>query len=201
MSTQNIVIIGASGGGPHILSRIFTGMPRLDGAIVVVQHMPAYINQAFSANLASVTPMTVKLAENGERLENGRLYVAPSELHLRLVQNEKIELAPGDKVNFVCPSIDVAMLSLTKDPGIRLYGIILSGIGTDGAKGIRHIKQLGGTTIAIEKDPNTITGMANEAVATGQVDWVLDPEQIRNKLMAMIGWKTDETVLSRRFPK
>lgn len=189
MDKRKIVIIGSSGAGLPILKTIFENMPRLQGPIVLIQHMPIYVNQTVCDNLAAKTEMTVKIAELDERLQSGVLYVAPSEIHLKLVQNHQIRLAGREKVNFVCPSIDVAMMSVVKEPSILPMGILLSGIGDDGIKGIGHIKRIGGITIALEKNPDIITNMADEAFAAGYVDWVLNPDEIRNKLMAHLGWE------------
>jgi two-component system chemotaxis response regulator CheB len=187
MCKLKLAVIGSTGAGLPILNSIFRNMPRLGGAIVLIQHMPAYINQSVRDNLANHTQLTVKLAGQDDPLKSGTLYLAPSELHLTIVSNERIRLVGGDKVNYVCPSIDVAMKSLTADPGVRILGILLSGIGDDGVEGIGFIKKLGGTTIALEKGATTIGGMTDEAVAAGHVDSVLSPEQIRVALMKHLG--------------
>jgi len=187
MVNSNIVIVGSSGAGLPILSSIFKNMPLLHGCIILIQHMPVYINQAVRDNLAQQTELTVKLAEEMDPVQPGFLYIAPSELHLKLVHNRQIHLLIGERVNYVCPSIDVAMLSLVSDPHARLVGVLLSGIGEDGVKGIRHIKKLGGVTIALDKKTAPIASMADGAIATGDVDFVLSPDQIRKKLIEQLG--------------
>jgi two-component system, chemotaxis family, protein-glutamate methylesterase/glutaminase len=187
MQKRNMAIIGSSGASLPILKSIFNTMPRLKGPIILIQHMPVYINQAVCENLDSQTDMTVKMADHDEILRPGILYLAPSEVHLRLEHNERIQLVAGARVNFVCPSIDVAMMSVTEVPHVRTLGILLAGVGDDGIQGISHIKRLGGVTIALDKKATPITGMADEAIATGDVDWVLPPEQIREKLMDHLG--------------
>lgn len=193
MTKHKIVIIGSSGSGLHFLKLIFEKMPKLEGSVVLIQHMPGYVNLSVRDNLAAQTEMTVKIAEEGEALQSGTLYIAPSEVHLKIEYNERIRLGGSEKVNFVCPSIDVAMMSLGNNIHTDLIGVLLSGIGDDGIQGIAHIKQLGGMTIALAKDDSAITGMAEEAVAMGSVDWVLNPSQIRNKLMATLGWEVKKT--------
>jgi two-component system chemotaxis response regulator CheB len=184
MNKCNMAIIGSSGAGLPILTSIFQNMPRLPGSVILIQHMPSYINQAVCNGLATITDMYVKIAEQDEHLRPGTIYVAPSELHLRLVRNNLIRLVGGEKVNYVCPSIDVAMTSLVKSPDFSPMGILLSGVGDDGAKGISHVKGLGGTTIVLDKKTTIISGMADGAVATGDVDFVLAPDQIREMLIA-----------------
>jgi len=201
MCKLKVAVIGSSGAGLPILNSIFRYMPKLRGAIILIQHMPAYINQSVRDNLAAHTRLTVKLAEQDEPLKPGFLYVAPSELHLKVVANERIHLFGGEKVNYVCPSIDVAMMSLTRDPAVRVMGILLSGIGDDGVEGISHIKRMGGNTIALEKKATTIGGMADEAVATGHVDSVLSPTQIREALIKHLGEDTGKPNAADRSPK
>lgn len=115
MSPRNIVIIGSSAGGPRILKEIFNGLPRLAGAIVLVQHMPKFINETLSKSLDDICDMTVRVAQFGEQLRSGIVYVAPSELHLELVDNRRIRMFTGSKVNFVCPAVDVTMRSVKKE--------------------------------------------------------------------------------------
>ncbi|MBN1892926.1 chemotaxis protein CheB [bacterium] len=188
MERRKIVIIGSSAGGPHVLGEIFRGMPKLRASLILIQHMPRFINQSLCDHLRAETEMTVKMAEHKEGLEPGVLYVAPSEIHIKIALNERILLERGDKVNFVCPSIDVAMMSLRPDPEVQFMGIILTGMGRDGAKGISHIKKLGGITIAQDKESSVIFGMPDEAIQTGHVDWILNPSRIRDKMIASTGW-------------
>jgi two-component system, chemotaxis family, protein-glutamate methylesterase/glutaminase len=184
MEKRNIVIIGSSGASLPILMSIFKDMPKLRGPVVLVQHMPYYINEAVRDNLANETTMTVKIAESDEPLKSGTLYIAPSEMHIKLVHNARIRLESGSKVNYVCPSIDVAMLSVEKDAGSRPMGILLAGVGDDGVKGICHIKRVGGVTVALDTSASTISGMAEDAIATGAVDFILGPEAIREKVVS-----------------
>jgi two-component system chemotaxis response regulator CheB len=179
-----MAVIGSSGAGLPILTSLFQDMPKLHGSVILIQHMPFYINQSVCKGLAAITEMHVKIAEQDERLMPGTVYLAPSELHLKLVHNNLIRLVGGEKVNYVCPSIDVAMTSLVKAPDLSPMGILLSGVGDDGVKGISHVKGLGGITIVLDKKTTIISGMADEAAATGDVDFVLTPDQIREKLIA-----------------
>lgn len=187
MENPNIVIIGSSAGGPRILKRLFTGMPFLNGCILVVQHMPKFVNDSLSGVLDDCTEMKVRIAKDGDKLERGHIYVAPSEIHLELVNNRTIRLCEGEKVNFVCPSVDVTMRSVKKTPGALLIGIILTGMGKDGAEGIRHIKEMEGITIAQDEETSVIFGMPREATETGAVDFVINPDEMREKLVELLG--------------
>jgi two-component system chemotaxis response regulator CheB len=184
---DRIIVMGSSAGGPRILKEIFSGMPKLNAGVVLVQHMPRFINQSLRESISRVTGMAVAVAEDGDMLENGKVHIAPSELHLRLVQNRHIRLIKGEKVNFVCPSVDVTMMSLKPMDGMYLYGVILTGMGRDGAEGIAHMKRIGGVTVAQNQETSAVFGMPKEAAATGCVDHVLSPAEIRERLIQWIG--------------
>jgi len=185
---KNIVIIGASAGGPRILKQIFIDLPRLEASIIIIQHMPKFVNNSLVETLGRYSKFDVKIAEDGDILTSGLAYVAPSEVHLKLVDNRKIRLYQGEKVKFVCPSIDVAMLSIEKSSSGKIVGIILTGMGNDGAEGLCHIKRIDGTTIAQNKETSTIFGMPNEAIKTSMVDFVLPPEQIKIAMKKLVGF-------------
>ncbi len=186
MGCPNLILIGSSTGGPKILRRLFAGMPTLNAAVVLVQHMPAFVNDSLCRTIASVTSMNVSLATDGLRLEAGRVYVAPSDIHLSLRNNRAITLRADEKVNFVRPAVDVAMQSVKKDPS-RKFGVILTGMGKDGAEGLRHMKQIGATTFAQDRETSVIYGMPKAAVDTGCVDHVDNPEGIRETLIKFVG--------------
>lgn len=184
---RTIVVIGASAGGPRALKTLFQGMPRLKASVIVVQHMPKFINDSLADSLASATRMRVVIAQNGDRLEDGTVYIAPSEVHLVVRHNRTIRLAHGQKVNYVCPSVDVTMNSLSMEFGASFVGVVMTGMGRDGADGIVHIKRIGGFTLAQDERSSSIFGMPKEAAATGCVDFVLPPDQIRVKIAELTG--------------
>ncbi|MCM2464757.1 CheB methylesterase domain-containing protein [Methanoculleus oceani] len=184
---RNIVVIGSSTGGPRTLETIFSQFPLVDAAIVIVQHMPHYINNSLCAHLAKTCLMEVKIGEDGEPVEHGTIYVAPSDVHLKLLGNRTIRLFDDEKIQYVRPSIDVAMTSLERHRGDRLVGVVLSGMGSDGAEGIRHIKSIGGTTLAQALRTCAIHAMPRAAFETGRVDQMLPPEGIREKIIRIAG--------------
>ena len=187
MLINHIIVIGASAGGPRILRELFNGMPRLNASVVLVQHMPKFINQSLCRTLDEVTDMHVKIARDGMDLEPGVVYVAPSEHHLSFMDNRLIHLHQGEKVHFVRPSVDVTMKSLNRQPNALLMGVILTGMGKDGADGIRHVKRLGGITLAQDEQSSIIYGMPKVAAATGDVDFIGTPIEIQKKLIDICG--------------
>ncbi len=188
MKKRNIVVIGISTGGPKTLKKFFDGLPLLDASIVLVLHIIKCANKSLCESLDRVTDMNVRLASHGEIMRPGVVYFAPSEVHLELINNKIIQLVDSPKVCFVRPSVDVAMKSVKKTIGDDITGIIMTGMGKDGAEGLSHIKTMcGGVTFAQDENTSVIWGMPKAAIDTGNVDYVLPPESIRNKLILQFG--------------
>jgi len=183
---RKLIIIGSSTGGPRILKRVFKDLPRLNVPIVLIQHMPEFINRSFKFSLDNLTDMDVTIANDGEILVGGKVYIAPSNIHLTLESNNTmIKLVQGEKVNFCRPAIDVAMKSLRKVPSQSILGVVLTGMGRDGADGLSYIKkELQGITISEDEESCIVYGMPKAAVETGDVDFVLNPEEVREKLIS-----------------
>ena len=181
-----LIIIGSSTGGPKTLKKIFSDMPTINASIIVIQHMPKFINETLRESIDKCTSMNVKIAQNDEIIEQGTIYFAPSGLHLKLINNQKIVLYLGEKVNFVRPSIDVTMQSLQPNPQSEIIGVILTGMGKDGAQGIMHIKKIGGITIAQDEESSVIYGMPKVAYDTGAIDLVLPPKKIQERLIQFV---------------
>lgn len=187
MGNSNIVMIGVSTGGPIALKKLFAELPPLDAAIVIVLHIPPGMDYKIAKGLDAVSSMPVALAEDGEYLQNGHVYFAPGGFHLKIEGNSRIVLEEGPRVNFVQPSADVAMKSLLKPlKKGRVIGVVLTGMGKDGAEGIRHIKEIGGFTIAQDQDSSAIYGMPKAAFETGAVDFMSAPQKIGKKLVELL---------------
>jgi two-component system chemotaxis response regulator CheB len=186
MTHDNLIIIGVSTGGPTALRRLFTHLCPLNAAIIVVLHIPTGMDYRIAKGLDAVSSMPVDLAENGEFLRSGHIYLAPGGYHLLLEGNHKIVLAKGEKVNFVQPCADLTMKSLCRPLKGKIVGVVLTGMGRDGAQGIRHIKAIGGITIAQDQASCAVFGMPKAAAETGAVDFVLSPENIGKKLAFLL---------------
>jgi two-component system chemotaxis response regulator CheB len=186
MSTSgNIVITGSSTGGLRILERLFDNLPRLRCSIIVVHQMVSTMNPLLVDKLNGKTEMTVRLTENGMELQAGEVYVAAADTHLRLLNNGTIELFEGEKRNHHRPSVDTAMESLKAEAESKIVGIILTGVGRDGARGVRHVKRIGGMTIAQDQTTSPVANMPKAAFETGDVDLVLTPDEMRQLLIDM----------------
>lgn len=182
MPSCNLLIIGSSTGGLKVLEELFPRLPVLNAAVVIVQHITPLVDLSFATSLSRVSKMPVFLAQEGMVVQAGHVYLAPGGMHLTLVRNSVVHLHDGEKVNSVRPSIDVAMKSVSTPAGIKVAGIILTGMGADGAAGIIHIKQLNGITIAQDQKTSVIYGMPKAAAETGRIDFILPTEQIADKI-------------------
>jgi len=187
MVKKNLVVIGVSTGGPFTLKELFAELPPLNAAFVIVLHITQQMDYRIAQGLDAVASMPVALAVNGEHLKAGNIYLAPGGYHLKLDGNQKVVLCEGERVNYVQPSVDVTMQSLARPLSGRLIGIVLTGMGKDGAEGIRHVKKVGGITMAQDQKSSTIYGMPKAAAQTGAVDFVLPPKKIAAKLVELLG--------------
>jgi two-component system chemotaxis response regulator CheB len=187
MPACNLIIIGSSTGGLKVLEELFPRLPVLKAAVLIIQHITPLVDQSFVTSLARVSKMPVLLAKEGTVLTAGNVYLAPGGVHLTLIRNSVVHLHDGEKVNSVRPSIDVTMESVSPPYGIKIAGAILTGMGADGAKGISHIKQFGGTTIAQDQKSSVIYGMPKAAAETGKIDFILPTERIADKMKELFG--------------
>ena len=124
MNKRNIVVIGASTGGPATLAVILKELPVIDACVLIVQHMPKFVNESVRDEIGAEAAMKIKLAEDGDHLQNGVVFLSSSDVHLTVVENQTIKLVDGEKVNYVRPSVDVAMKSINKDPDTNIIGVI-----------------------------------------------------------------------------
>lgn len=184
-----LVLLGASTGGTRAIARILSLLPPLRASIVIVQHMPRFINESFARSLAADSANAVRLVRDGDVLAESTVFLAPSDLHCQLVGNRRLRLVPGLPVNYVCPAVDVTMQSVAPPaPGQRLVGILLTGMGRDGAQGMAHLKSLGALTVAQDAASCAVHGMPAEAVRLGCIDYELNPDAIARWLTGLPGF-------------
>lgn len=175
----NIVVIGSSAGGLKVLSEILSGLKDyFPVPIVIVQHLHPSSDDYFVKHLDRLTTLTVCEAEEKERLQPGRVYVAPPNYHLYIEPDETFSLSADEKVNYSRPSIDVLFESTAEVYKEKTIGVILTGANSDGMMGAQLIKKLGGTIIV--QDPNTaLAGVMPKFVMDNcDVDYVLNPDEI-----------------------
>jgi two-component system chemotaxis response regulator CheB len=180
----SIVAIGASTGGTEALRVIIEALPENAPATVVVQHMPEGFTAAFANRLNATSRVEVKEAADGDEIRSGRVLIAPGNRHL-LVRRGHVQITGGPLVSRHRPSVDVLFESTAKAFGASAVGVILTGMGDDGADGLRAMRNAGAYTIAQDEATSVIFGMPKEAIAHGGVEEVLPLQQIASALMRM----------------
>lgn len=169
-STDKVVAIGASTGGTIALEEILTQLPADTPGIVVAQHMPPVFTKQFASRLNSLSAMEVKEAESGDRVLRGRVLIAPGEHHMEVVRSGGRYVARcgnGEKVNGHRPSVDVLFRSVAKYVGKNAVGVMLTGMGADGADAMVVLREAGARTIAQNEETSVVFGMPKEAYARG----------------------------------
>ncbi len=175
-----IVVLGASTGGPATVMRLAPGFTRdFPAAVILVQHMPAAFTTQYALQLTEFTSIRVKEAEPNESIQPGTLYICPGAQHLRISGTGRVELdATSGRIEGYLPNIDVTMESVASFAGPMSIGVILTGMGCDGARGARAIKNSNGFVIAQDEASSVIFGMPAEAIKAGVVDHVLGIDEI-----------------------
>lgn len=185
--SDKVVSFGTSTGGPSALFQIFQRLPAdFPSPVLVVQHMPQGFTKAFAERLNENSKLSVKEAEDGDRVEPGRGYIAPGHSHMKVEGGEGagvIRIMSGKKVSGHKPSIDVLFDSVARTYGRDAIGVIMTGMGRDGADGIMSIKRSGGYTIAQDEETSVVFGMNRVAVQMGAVDEVVSLYDIPGRIV------------------
>jgi two-component system chemotaxis response regulator CheB len=187
LSTEKLIIIGASTGGTEAIREVLQPLPPDAPAVLIAQHMPPGFTRSFAQRLDGLCRIHVKEAEHGERVLPGYAYIAPGGYHLSLGRSGANYVAHLDQeppVNRHRPSIDVLFDSVAKHAGKNAIGMILTGMGKDGAEGLLRMKQAGAHTLAQDEASCVVYGMPREAVALGAVDEVSPLNEICRRVLA-----------------
>jgi two-component system, chemotaxis family, protein-glutamate methylesterase/glutaminase len=175
-----IVVLGASTGGPATVMRLAPGFTRdFPAAVFLVQHMPATFTTQYAAQLAEFTGIRVKEAEPNEPIQPGTLYICPGAQHLRITPTGRIQLdGTSGRINGYLPCIDVTMESAAAYAGAMTIGVVLTGMGNDGAAGAKAVQAAGGLVIAQDEATSVIFGMPAEAIKAAHIEQVLGIDDI-----------------------
>lgn len=171
-SLKRVIAIGASTGGTEATLKILKELPKDVPGILVTQHMPVGFTKMYADRLNKVCSMEVREAANGDRVENGIALIAPGDKHMKLMKDEKgyyVTCRAGDKVSGHCPSVDVLFNSVAESAGKNSVGIILTGMGKDGAQGLMSMKKAGAYTIGQDEKSSVVYGMPMVAYNIGAV--------------------------------
>jgi two-component system chemotaxis response regulator CheB len=180
-TTEKIVMVGASTGGTEALSMFLQAMPLDAPGIVIVQHMPEYFTRAFAMRLNGICQISVKEAENNDTVLRGRALIAPGNHHLLLKRSGAryfVEVREGPLVNRHRPSVDVLFRSAARYAGKNSIGVIMTGMGDDGAKGMLEMRESGAHTIAQDEESCVVFGMPKKAIELNAVNQVLALKEI-----------------------
>lgn len=191
-SDREIIAIGASTGGTEAIASILKAFPANILGTVIVQHMPPVFTRMYAERLNNNCLMEIKEAQDGDRVIPGRVLIAPGEYHMRIKKNGgiySVECRPGAKVNGHCPSVDVLFDSVAEQIGSKALGIILTGMGTDGARGLLAMKRRGAKTIGQDEESSIIYGMPKAAFNMGAVDKQVSLAAIPQAVFSMISGK------------
>lgn len=186
---ERIIAIGASTGGTEAIAQIIKAFPRDMPGTVIVQHMPPVFTRMYADRLNNSCPMEVKEAENGDAVFPGRVLIAPGDFHMRLKKaggNYTVECFKGEKVNGHCPAVDVLFESVAQQAGANAIGVILTGMGYDGAKGLLSMRRKGARTIGQDKDSAIVYGMPKVAMEIGGVEQQMPLDHIPQAIYTLL---------------
>jgi two-component system chemotaxis response regulator CheB len=175
-TTERIIAIGTSTGGTQALEVVLTALPRTCPGLAIVQHMPEKFTASFAERLNRLSEIEVKEAANGDRILPGHALIAPGGKHMMIKRSGAfyhVEVVDGPLVSRHKPSVDVLFRSAAKFAGRNALGIIMTGMGDDGAKGLQEMHEAGARTIAQDEDSCVVFGMPKEAIKLGAADEVL----------------------------
>jgi len=187
-TSEQIVAIGTSTGGTQALEFVLTALPRICAGIVIVQHMPEMFTEAFAQRLNSLCEIEVLEAKNNDRVIPGRALIAPGGKHMMVKRSGAqyhVEVVEGPLVNRHRPSVDVLFRSVAKFAGKNALGIIMTGMGDDGARGLKEMRDAGAYTLGENEQTCVVYGMPKEAMKLGAVCEEIPLQQIAGKISAV----------------
>jgi two-component system chemotaxis response regulator CheB len=185
-TTETVVCIGASTGGTESLREILEVLPAASPGIVIVQHMPEKFTEAFARRLDGLCQMEVKEAADGDTVLRGRVLIAPGDRHMLLQRSGAryyVSVKEGPLVSRHRPSVDVLFRSAARYAGANAVGIIMTGMGDDGARGLLEMKNAGAYTVAQDEATSVVFGMPKEAIALGAADKVLPLDRLPAEIL------------------
>ncbi|MCL2617626.1 MAG: CheB methylesterase domain-containing protein [Defluviitaleaceae bacterium] len=186
---DKVVAIAASTGGVEALGQVFADLPSNIPPTLLVIHMPPGFTKLFAARFNETYKVTMKEADTGDYLLPGQVLVAPAGRHMKVVSTGgrlTVECFVGEKVRYVIPSADVMFDSVANVLGNRAVGVILTGMGADGADGLLRMRRTGASTIGQNRETSTIYGMPKVAMELGAVEHQLPLDQIAAKIMSLV---------------
>ncbi|SFA89335.1 two-component system, chemotaxis family, response regulator CheB [Rhizobium sp. NFR07] len=186
-TTEMVVCVGASTGGTEALRELLEALPTNSPGMVIVQHMPERFTAAFANRLNGLCEIEVKEAQDGDPVLRGHVLIAPGDRHMLLERKGaryEVSIRQGPLVSRHRPSVDVLFRSAARSAGANAMGVIMTGMGDDGARGMNEMHQAGAFTVAQDEASSVVFGMPKEAIAHGGVDRVVPLDQIAREILA-----------------
>ncbi len=188
-TTDRIIAIGASTGGTEAIKEVLIELPADCPGVVIAQHIPKAFSLPFANRMDRSCGMTVCEAQDGQQIVPGHVYIAPGDRHLRVARDGArylCRLEDGDPINRHKPSVDALFESVARNVGRNAVGVLLTGMGRDGAAGLKQVREAGGRTIAQDEATSVVWGMPGEAVQIGAAAEVLPIGAIARRVLAMV---------------
>ncbi|MCL1946891.1 MAG: chemotaxis response regulator protein-glutamate methylesterase [Chitinivibrionia bacterium] len=188
-TTNRILVIGSSTGGTVALERILPTLPKNCPGTLIVQHIPAGFSRTFSERLNTICDVTVKEAKNGDSVVNGQVLIAPGNYHMWLKRDGgryEVKIGTGDPLHYQRPCVEHLFNSTAEQAGKSAVGIILTGMGSDGAAGLLNMKNAGARTIAQDEASSVVWGMPGSAVKLGAAEFILPLDKVIPKALELL---------------
>ncbi|MDF1583405.1 MAG: chemotaxis response regulator protein-glutamate methylesterase [Methyloprofundus sp.] len=188
-TTEKIIALGSSTGGTEAVKTVVKGLPRTTPAIVIAQHLPIAFSASFAKHVDEVTEMQACVAEEGQVIRPGHIYIAPGDKHLLVVRNGAryvCQLNDGPPVNRHKPSVDVMFRSVAQNVGANAIGVMLTGMGADGAIAMKEMRDAGAINIIQDQASSVVWGMPGEAYRQGAAHYVQPLEQVAAQILALV---------------
>ncbi|HIF53678.1 MAG TPA: chemotaxis response regulator protein-glutamate methylesterase [Methylococcaceae bacterium] len=188
-TTDMIIALGASTGGTEAIKTVVRNLPNTTPAIVISQHLPAAFSASFASHVNHVSAMKCCIAQNYQQILPGNIYIAPGDMHLIVIRDGAryiCQLNDGPPVNRHKPAVDVMFRSVAQNVGSNAIGIMLTGMGADGAKGMKEMKDAGAINIIQDEASSVVWGMPGEAFKLGGVDYVVSLDDVAAKILTQV---------------
>jgi two-component system, chemotaxis family, protein-glutamate methylesterase/glutaminase len=186
---NKIIALGASTGGTEAIKVVAKGLPADTPAVVITQHLPAAFSESFIRHVDLVTEMTACIPKNGQTVEPGHIYLAPGDRHMEIVKDGTryvVKLLDTEPVNRHKPAVDVMFRSVVHCAGANAVAVLLTGMGADGAAGMKELHDVGAKTVIQDEQSSVVWGMPGAAFKLGCTDYVLPLEEVAQKILSLI---------------
>jgi two-component system chemotaxis response regulator CheB len=189
VASNKIIALGASTGGTEAIKTVVKTLPADTPAIIITQHLPAAFSESFVRHIDLITAMSACIPKNGQAIEAGHIYLAPGDRHMKVIKEGfgyVIQLYDGEPVNRHKPSVDVMFGSVAQNVGSNAIAVLLTGMGADGAVGMKEMHDVGAKTVIQDEQSSVVWGMPGAAFKLGCTDFVLPLEDVANKILSLV---------------